>query len=221
MKYFVINLKAYKQSTKKNFISLIKIIKKFEKDLIKKKVVVIICPNHFEINELNKKFSSKNIWFFSQSCDEFDFGAYTGKIPIHFLSEYKIRGTLINHSENKISFDKIKTTIEKAKKMKIKTIICCSTFNEFKKIEKLKPNFIAYEPKNLIGGDISVSTSKPQIIQKITNYSNVDILVGAGVKTKEDIEKSIKLKAKGILASSGIVLAKNKSKTIKDFIDSF
>jgi len=86
--------------------------------------------------------------------------------------------------------------------------------------EILKIEYIAYEPPELIGGDISVSEAKPEIIERIT--SKVDnLLVGAGIKKKEDVKRSLELGAKGILVASGVVKAKNPYKILEEFVVCF
>ena len=57
------------------------------------------------------------------------------------------------------------------------------------------------------------------IIKKIVDaVYPIKVLVGAGIKTRKDIEKSLALGAKGILVASGIIKAKNKEK-IAELID--
>ena len=83
------------------------------------------------------------------------------------------------------------------------------------------PNFIAVEPPELIGGDISVTTADPDIISGSVNAvkdinKNIKVLCGAGVKNGRDVAKSIELGASGVLLASGIVKAKDKGRVIRD-----
>jgi len=88
------------------------------------------------------------------------------------------------------------------------------------KFKKLKPDYLAYEPEELIGGDVSVSDTKPGIIKDIVEaVKPVKILVGAGIKTRKDIQKSIKLGAYGVLIASGVIKAEDKKKIIKELIE--
>jgi triosephosphate isomerase len=89
------------------------------------------------------------------------------------------------------------------------------------KYATLRPNFIAYEPPELIGGDVSVTSAEPSIISdvvKACNPKNVRVLVGAGVKTSEDARKSIELGADGVLIASGIVKAREPAKALNAII---
>ena len=83
------------------------------------------------------------------------------------------------------------------------------------------PNFIAVEPPELIGGDISVTTSDPGIVSGSVEAvkkidPNVKVLCGAGVKNGRDVAKSIELGADGVLLASGIVKALDKESVIRD-----
>ena len=87
----------------------------------------------------------------------------------------------------------------------------------------LEPDMIAMEPPELIGGDISVSTARPEAIvetiEAVKSVKSVPVLVGAGIKNGQDVKKAIELGAKGVLVASGIVKAKDPKKAINDLVD--
>ena len=86
---------------------------------------------------------------------------------------------------------------------------------------KLGPTFIAVEPPELIGGDISVTSADPSIVSntvaavKSTN-PNVRVLCGAGVKNGADVKKAIELGAEGVLLASGVTKASDVSSVLDD-----
>ena len=85
------------------------------------------------------------------------------------------------------------------------------------------PDFIAVEPPELIGGDISVTTANPGIVSgTVDAVSKVDpkvaVLCGAGVKTGDDVKTAIDLGAKGVLLASGVVKAKDPEAVVRDLI---
>ena len=87
----------------------------------------------------------------------------------------------------------------------------------------LNPDMIAVEPPELIGGDISVSTAKPEIISDTVEIvkeinSDISVLCGAGVKNQEDVSKAITLCSEGILLSSGVVKTSEPRKVLLDLI---
>ena len=89
-----------------------------------------------------------------------------------------------------------------------------------KQIEKLKPDYLIYEPPKLVAGKISVSTAKPEIIKNLSKKlkRTTKFLVGAGIKTREDINTSMKLGASGVAFSSVITKAKDPHKKLKELI---
>lgn len=198
----IINLKTYDTDITK----LVKTAESISKE-------TIIVANPLDIFNISKNTKLK-VW--SQHADEYNYGAHTGSIIIEKLKKSGASGCIINHSENRIPFKKIKAVVEKCKKLKFPVMVCCQNLSEAKKIDLLKPNYIAYEPKSLIGGTISVSSAKPNIIKKITSVVKTPVIVGAGVHTREDVIISKKLGSKGVFVASGIIKAKNKSKIIKE-----
>jgi len=219
MKYkLIINFKTYKESFNKNAIKLAKICKELEKDAKKLNVEIIISPQIIDI----KDCLEQKVAVYSQSIDAFEYGAHTGFIIPKALKELKVKGSIINHSEHKFPLKEIKKRIDMAKEIGIETCVCAEKVSDVKKIAELKPDLIAVEPKELIGGDISISTAKPSLITRsIENSNGINILVGAGVKNKTDVAKAIELGAKGILVASGVVKAKNPKKAILDLLEGF
>ena len=146
----------------------------------------------------------------AQHVDLNPLGPYTGSIPMESLIAYGINGSLLNHSEKRIQSEIIKDTIKKAETLKFDLIVCCENIKEIKLYSSIGARTIAYEPPELIGGNISVSSAKPEIIRegvKICEKEGSSLLVGAGVKTRGDVELSIRLGAQGILIASGITKA--------------
>lgn len=219
MKYkLIINLKTYIKGTDKYATKIAQICKELEKDAKKRDVEIIVCPQYFDLKDtINLKIKT-----YSQHIDNVTIGAHTGHIVPENLATIKVKGTLISHSEHKLAIKDIEERLILAKKSGLETCVCARTPKKAEEIAKLKPDFIALEPKELIGGDISVSKAKPDIIKKaLEKTKKIPLLVGAGVKTKEDVEIAIKLGAKGILVASGVVKAKNVKKEIIELLEGF
>jgi len=121
----------------------------------------------------------------------------------------------LNHSENRIGYEVLKKTIERAKTIGLYTVVCAETPEEGAKFLDLDPDYIAVEPPELIGGDISVASAKPEIIENAARLIGSEkLLVGAGVKNGEDVRICIKLGAKGVLLASGITKSDNPKKAL-------
>ena len=211
----VINFKAFKEGTGK---SAIKIAKEAEKISNNLNVCIAISPNFLDLKEIAKKVS---ILTFAQHMDAVEEGAFTGHVTAYQIKEAGGGGVIINHSEKRIELDDIEDSIEIAKKYELTTIVCANEIEVAKAIAVLNPDFIALEPPELIGGNISVSQAQPEVITNLVNEvkkynSKVRLLVGAGVKTKDDVKKAIELGTDGVILASGVVKAKDVSKAIED-----
>ena len=110
----------------------------------------------------------------------------------------------------------LNNTINICKKIKLKTVVFAKDLNEARKIEKLKPSYLVIEPPELVGGKISVSSAKPELIKRISNNLKMDFLVGAGIKNKKDVEVAMKLGASGVALSSAIANSVDPLKTLKE-----
>ncbi|MCD6478020.1 MAG: triose-phosphate isomerase [Candidatus Aenigmarchaeota archaeon] len=207
---YVINFKAYRNGTGKNAVKLAKIIKKV-KDKKRKKIIVAVQPT--DVPRV-----SKIITTFSQHVDPISYGAHTGWILPEAVKQAGAVGTLLNHSERKLSYEEIKRSVKRAREVKLKTIICCSDLDECKKLSRLKPDYIAIEPPELIGTGRSVSKEKPELIARCKKAIEVPLLCGAGITNGEDVKKARELGADGILVASAVIKSKNPGKALLDII---
>src|SRR5207249_2583805 len=77
-------------------------------------------------------------------------------------------------------------------------------------IARLGPEYVAIEPPELIGGDVSVTRAKPEVVSgavaRIRKVNpRVEVLCGAGVRTAKDVARAIELGTVGVLLASGVV----------------
>jgi len=210
-----VNFKTYQKGTGKSALFLAKNCLEVEKET---GVKIIPVVQAVDINLL------KDFNVFTQHVDDISFGPNTGKILPQAVIEAGAKGTLLNHSESKIPFQVIGSTIQKIKALdnNFKVLVCCESIDEAQEIVEFKPDFLAYEPLELIGGDISVSKAKPEVISEfIKMIEEIPILVGAGIRTKDDVKKAIELKAQGVLVSSDLLLAKDFKKELKELTLAF
>ena len=92
-----------------------------------------------------------------------------------------------------------------------------------REVAAFSPDFIAVEPPELIGGDISVTTANPLIVEDTVSSvkdvnKKISVLCGAGVKTGKDVAKALELGADGVLLASGVVKSKDPKATLQDLI---
>jgi len=158
---------------------------------------------------------------FAEHIDPIKPGSHTGWTLPEAVKNAGAIGTLINHSEHRLKLADIDVCITHAKALGLDHIVCSNNVATSKAIAAFSPNFVAVEPPELIGGDISVTTADPGIISNSVNVvkqidEKVRILCGAGVKNGKDVAKAVELGSDGVLLASGIVKANDKEKVIRD-----
>jgi len=212
---FIINCKNYDEISGEKIIKLAKISQKISK---KYKIPIAIAPPHHLI-PLITKF---NVIVLAQHLDDKKVGSTTGFMIPEIVKKSKIDGSLINHSEHRISEKEIKNLVKRLKRLRLKTVLCVKNVNELKKYLKLNPTFIAIEPPELIGTGKAISTERPQLITKAVTgvksaKNSTKLLCGAGIVSGKDVTRAKELGSKGILVASGIVKARNWEKIIDEF----
>ena len=213
----LVNFKLYKETFGDGALKLAEICKKVSKKTGVKIIPVVSALDAVRIKE------KLEMEVYLQAVDEFDEGAKTGFISPVQAESLKIDGSVLNHSEHRAKPGTIKKVLKKWPK-NFKSVVCISSLGQTESWAKnIKPDMIAYEPKELIGSkDKSVATEKPEIIKKmVEKYPKVPILVGAGIHSKKDVEVSLKLGAKGVLISSFIVNAKDPEKELTEIASAF
>ena len=214
----IINFKTYKESTGDNAIKLAEICSKVAEET---KTSIAVAVQSTDIYRISKIIS---IPILSQHIDTIDFGKNTGFLLPESVKDAGAIGTLLNHSEHRLDFDLLKKSIERAKQANLATVVCARNVEDAKKIAYLNPEFIAVEPPELIGGTISVSEAKPEVISnsvKAIKFINnkIKVLCGAGIHNKDDVKKSVELGADGILVASGVVKAENHELALRDLVN--
>jgi len=212
---FIINCKNYEEIAGEKIIKLAKIAEKISK---KYKIKIAIAPPHHLI-PLITKF---RIIVLAQHLDDKKVGSTTGFMIPEIIKKSKIDGSIINHSEHRITESEIKNLVKRLKKLKLKTIVCVKNVSEAKKYAKINPTFIAIEPPELIGTGRAISTEKPQLITNSINAvqsakNSTKLLCGAGIVSAEDVSRAVELGSKGILVASGVIKAKNWERILSDF----
>jgi len=213
----LINFKLYKETFGDGALKLAEICKKVGEKTGVKIIPVVSALDAVRIKE------KLGIEVFLQSVDEFSEGSKSGFVSPFQAESLKIDGSLLNHSEHRIKPGTIKKILTNYPK-NFKSVICISSLGQAEGWAKnIKPDLIAYEPKEFIGNtEKSVASEKPEIIKKIVEkYPKIPILVGAGIHSKEDVVVSLKLGAKGILISTFIVKAKDPEKKLLEIASAF
>ena len=207
-----INFKTYPQATNKNALILARNCQKAQNNI---SIPLKLLAQASDIAQL-KNVVSLPIW--AQHIDSVDPGQASGFTTALAVKKVGAIGTMLNHSEHPLSFADLQKAVKLSKEQNLKILICVKNLNEAKKVRSLNSDYIALENPNLIGTSISmVDSQKGQ--NELREFVKLDIkfpLIGAGISSKQDVQKSIEIGAKGILVSSAIVKADNPQKVIEE-----
>jgi len=211
----VLNVKTYAEATGKKALEIAQIMENIAKETGVSMAIAV------QATDLHLCVENVKIPVFAEHIDPIKPGSHTGWTLPESVKEVGAFGTLINHSEHRLKLADIDFCITRAKELNLDHIVCTNNILTSKAAATFSPNFIAVEPPELIGGDISVTTADPGIVSgsvdtvKLIN-KKVMVLCGAGVKNGKDVAKAVELGAEGVLLASGVVKAMDKESVIRD-----
>ena len=210
----VVNFKTYETASGESALSLAKEMEQF----VNRNYRMIAVVSAFDLSSISTNSDKLEVW--SQHLDPVGKGSHTGWLEPDLAIHRGAVGTIINHAEHKVSLEHVKDLMAMLPE-NFPICACAADVDEAIALAKLGPTFIAVEPPELIGGDISVTSADPSIVSntvaavKSTN-PNVRVLCGAGVKNGADVKKAIELGAEGVLLASGVTKASDVSSVLDD-----
>ncbi len=171
------------------------------------KTGVKIIPVVAAINAvyLKRKFERE---VYLQNVDVAEEGQHSGAVSVAAAAEAGLDGSLLNHSEARKKPGTIKKILKKWPKEKMRSVVCLQSWGQVESWGKnLEADMVAYEPTKLIGSkDKSVVGEMAKVALKVIFfYRPKMVLVGAGIKGKDDVTGAIKLGAGGVLVASWVV----------------
>lgn len=212
-----VNFKTYKEGTGKCAVELVQIINSvFTETKVPIIPVVQIVDARMCVNT-----SPYEVWI--QHSDSVGFGQHTGWTTPEAVFTAGVSGVFLNHSEHKITHGELQISSGKCQSLGLRTMLFAKDIEELKEIVLLKTDFVAYEPPELIASkQASVASAKSEVIKHAVKVSEkIPLIVGAGVKSKSDVEVSLRLGACGVAVSSAVVLSENPREVLLDLVGGF
>jgi triosephosphate isomerase len=204
--FILVNLKTYKESLGPKAVALATIAKEVSRET---GVCIVVAPQTIDISPV---IAAVDIPVFAQHIDPIGYGRYTGHVLPEAVAEAGCKGTLINHSEKRLSLETIEATVKRAKEVGLFQVICVDSIETGKSVAPFSPDVIAIEPPELIGSGIPVSKVRPEVVSGSVDECHrvnpdVNVLCGAGITNGEDVAAALRLGSTGVLVASGIVKA--------------
>ncbi len=211
----IVNLKAYPEALGAGSLKLAKLCESVAEETGASIAVAPAMP------DLAKVAGEVRIPVLAQHFDPVKVGSNTGWVPLEAIEEAGAEGSLLNHSERKMALRDLRAAVTLCRGAGIESVVCADTVQEARKVAGFHPDYVAIEPPELIGGDVSVTTAEPEVVTKaVEAVGKVDpgikVLCGAGVKSRDDVRKSLELGTAGVLLASGVVKARDPRKALLD-----
>lgn len=202
------NFKTYLEATGKRAIELAKIAEEVSRET---GVTIIVAPQFTDIEPVSK---TVDIPVFSQHIDSVKPGAHTGHVLAEAVKSAGAEGSLLNHSEKRISPSEIAASLKLCVDADLRSLVCADTTEASVEIARMLPDMIAIEPPELIGTGISISKARPELITESVKQirkvnRSVKVLCGAGVSTAEDVSKALELGSEGVLVATAVAKSKD------------
>ena len=215
--FILLNYKTYLQGTGSNAVEIAKACQKVSEE---SGIEIAVAP---QLPDIYRVASEVEIPVFSQHLDGAKAGSFTGHILGKCIKEAGAIGTLINHSERRLTLAEIEASLNAAKELELKTVICTNNILTTAAAATLSPDYVAIEPPELIGSGIPVSKADPEVVSgsvKAVSKINpkVKVLCGAGISKGEDLKAALDLGSEGVLLASGIVKAVDPKAALEELI---
>ena len=212
----VVNFKTYATAMGEKAVELAQAMERASNEHVR---MVAVVPA-FDLHAVKLAAPTLEIW--SQHLDPVGQGSFTGWLQSQNAIERGAVGTIINHAEHKVEMNHVQELMEQLPD-DFPICACAADVDEAHRLAELGPTFIAVEPPELIGGEISVTTADPAIVSDtvaaVQNInSNVRVLCGAGVKDGKDVRTAVELGAHGVLLASGVTKASDVDAVLADLV---
>ena len=213
----VVNFKTYASAQGEAAVTLAKAMAEVDATTDATMVAVVSA---FDLSAVKAAVPNLEVW--AQHLDPIGWGSNTGWLHPETAMGHGATGSIINHAEHKVELNHVEALLAQLPS-DFPVCACAADIDEAKALAALSPTFIAVEPPELIGGDISVTTADPGIVSgtadavKAAN-PNVRILCGAGVKNGADVAMAIELGTEGVLLASGVTKANDPAAVLADLV---
>lgn len=219
MKYLILNYKTYTESSGEKAKALTQIV---AEAVTPDDLKIIVCPQITELATLKQQFPQVTFW--TQHVEAFEPGKTTGRVTIPAAKTAGAVGTLLNHSERPLSDTSLVTVLGLSKKYDYKTCVCVADKDKAQSIFPLSPDMVSFEPPELISTptsliDVDIFSAR----EFVTTYrqTGIPLILGAGVRDANDVEKALELGYSGVLLASGFVLAEDPKTFLTQILNTF
>ena len=215
--FILINLKTYREGMGQQAHRIASAAQAVASD---SGVMIGIAPSYIDIHPLAHHYE---LPVYAQHIDGAEPGAHTGTITAEAIRQAGAAGSLVNHSERRLTLADIDASLSALRSQKLISVLCSNNEATSAAGAALTPDYVAIEPPELIGSGISVTKANPEIIRRSvdavhTVNPKVKVLTGAGIQCGECVRTALELGTDGVLLASGVVKAKDPEAVLRDLV---
>ncbi|MCX6688243.1 MAG: triose-phosphate isomerase [Methanoregula sp.] len=213
----LVNLKSYKEGMGNRAHQITTAAQLIAKE---SGVTIGIAPTYIDLHPLCHHFT---VPIFAQHVDGYEPGAHTGHITADSLRLTGAVGSLVNHSERRLTLADIEGAVRALQAQKLVAVVCTNNEMTSAAAAALAPEYVAIEPPELIGSGVSVSKANPEIIRRSVSLVHAvnpktKVLTGAGIQTGECVKIAVDLGTDGVLLASSVVKAQDPGAVLRDLV---
>lgn len=176
-----------------------------------KRVTLAVAPQAADILRVAQ---ATTLVVLAQHVDPLAPGNGTGTTLPEAAADAGAKGSLLNHAERRLTLAEIGASVARLRAAQLASVVCSDTAATTRAAAALRPDFVAVEPPELIGGTVSVTSADPGIVRDSVKLAKevapqVRVLCGAGVQNGDDVAMALKLGADGVLLASAVTKAKD------------
>ncbi|MCI4346058.1 MAG: triose-phosphate isomerase [Thermoplasmata archaeon] len=217
---FLLNLKSYPSSTGRKADLLLGHLERTSQGF---GVSAAIAPS---LPDLGRLAARASVPVLAPHVDSRAAGAATGWVVPEALAAAGVAGSLLNHSEHPLPEAEVERCVDRMRRLQLATVVCARTPAEAGRLARFRPQYLAIEPPELIGGRVSVSVARPEVIadavQAVHAVSRqTKVLCGAGIHDRGDVHRALELGARGVLVASAVATSARPGKVLTDLFAGF
>lgn len=212
----LVNYKVYLESTGARAVALTQALAAAAAGA---RASVAVAPQAVDVHRV----AAVGLPTFGQHVDGIKPGLGTGAALAEALRDAGAVGSLVNHAERRLTLADVGASVRRLREAGLVSVVCTNDVATTAAAAALHPAYVAVEPPELIGGDVSVTTADPEIVRGSAAAAKavapeVRVLCGAGVKTGQDVAAALKLGCDGVLLASGVTKAKDPAGALRDLL---
>lgn len=215
----VVNYKVYPTALGERAVSLTRELEEAADSY--PEATLAVAPSHPDLGAVAQ---TTELPVLAQHADGHPPGSGTGRVLPESLEDRGVVGSLVNHAERQVPEKEAQRSVDRLTEKGLSVITCAEDVEVTRTMTAFEPTYVAMEPPELIGGDVSVTSADPGIIEDSVEAAHeIDpdarILCGAGVKTAEDVAQAIDLGTVGVLVASGVTKAEDPTRAAADLLE--